>query len=111
MATREWRIENSEKLKAYRRTYYSKNVTTEKNRINNRKKAIHDWFKEYKSTLKCEECGEDRWQTIDFHHKNPLEKEIGISVAIKNGWSKSRILNEIEKCEILCANCHRMRHI
>ena len=45
---------------------------------------------------------------LDFHHANPKEKEFAISDAIRCKFEN--ILPEMEKCDILCANCHRDWH-
>jgi hypothetical protein len=56
----------------------------------------------------CEKCGENRTHVLDFHHIDPKEKAFTIGV-LKKG-SKETILNEINKCICLCANCHRDFH-
>lgn len=57
---------------------------------------------------KCEKCGEDRIYVLDFHHKNPEEKEFTIGRNEIN--SEERIIKEIQKCVVLCSNCHRAFH-
>ena len=56
----------------------------------------------------CIKCGEKRPHVLDFHHINPKEKSFTIG-QLKRG-SKETILNEINKCICLCANCHRDFH-
>jgi hypothetical protein len=60
--------------------------------------------------LKCIKCGNDHPAVLDFHHRNPEEKEFAISKMIRNRSSKEMLLKEIEKCDILCSNCHRIHH-
>ena len=59
---------------------------------------------------RCEKCGYDKCiDSFDFHHKNPSEKEFGIgSKGVTRSWEKTR--KEIDKCILLCANCHREEH-
>ncbi len=55
---------------------------------------------------RCERCGYDRCVTaLEFHHRDPDEKDEDICVLTKSSWE--RIASEIEKCDLLCANCHR----
>ena len=56
----------------------------------------------------CNECGyDDHPASLDWHHTNPEDKESEVSTLIQcAGWD--RIKAEIEKCEVLCANCHRV---
>lgn len=61
-------------------------------------------------SLGCERCDETDPCCIDFHHNDPLTKEIEIAFVIRNGWSIERINKEILKCTRLCANCHRKLH-
>lgn len=55
-------------------------------------------------------CGEKHPALLDFHHRNPDEKELTAAKMIQNKWSPERIDKELEKCDILCANCHRRFH-
>lgn len=52
----------------------------------------------------CERCGTT--DELEFHHRDPAEK---ISHRIWS-WSWERIAKEIEKCEVLCAPCHKAHH-
>ena len=57
----------------------------------------------------CKKCGEKRMYVLDFHHRNPQEKDDTINHMIKSS-SVERIAEEIEKCDVLCSNCHREFH-
>ena len=74
------------------------------------KQNLKNWFKELKGSLKCEMCGETKPWRLTFHHSNPLEKETEISSMVQNHCSKKRILQEINKCQVLCHNCHSDVH-
>lgn len=57
----------------------------------------------------CQKCGEKRSYVLDFHHKIPDEKTNTIAHMIKSSSEKNLRL-ELQKCIILCANCHREFH-
>lgn len=72
-------------------------------RQKNKEKAI-----EYKGG-RCKKCGYDRCiNAFDFHHLDPNEKEINISMILNNSWDI--IKKELDKCVLLCSNCHRELH-
>lgn len=58
---------------------------------------------------KCSKCGYDKnYAALDFHHKDPSDKEFSIS---KIRWqSLDKIIPELNKCIILCRNCHSEHH-
>jgi len=56
----------------------------------------------------CSECGGDDIETLHFHHRDPGEKERSVSLLISG--STHRLVAEIKKCVVLCANCHSKRH-
>ena len=63
---------------------------------------------EYKGG-KCERCGYDKNKDVlEFHHKNPQKKEFSISSNFNRSWESLK--KELDKCIILCANCHRELH-
>ncbi|WP_198665672.1 homing endonuclease associated repeat-containing protein [Haloprofundus halophilus] len=76
-----------------------------------RRDYIRAWVFEYKAASDgCSNCSEHHPACLDFHHLNPETKEKSISKMITYGYGKARLREEIEKCELLCANCHRKLH-
>lgn len=70
-----------------------------------RKALISD----YKVERGCLDCGFDSHpEALDFDHRPSTEKKFNIG---NRGWtvSEATLLAEIEKCDVLCANCHRIR--
>ncbi len=59
---------------------------------------------------KCMMCGYSRDQTaLDFHHLDEKSKEFGLSDrGLTRSWEKTKL--EVEKCVLVCANCHREIH-
>lgn len=58
---------------------------------------------------KCSFCGYKKClASLDFHHKNPKNKNLDGRRLYSHSWNK--ILKEIKKCILLCANCHREYH-
>jgi hypothetical protein len=54
----------------------------------------------------CTDCGETDLAVLEFDHLRDKTANIGTLI---NGYMWKRILAEIEKCEVVCANCHRRR--
>lgn len=84
-----------------KRTYYNyKRV---------RKDNLKDWFKELKSGP-CADCGNKfPFPCMDFDHRDGTTKTRNVAILVGDGYSKTRILEEIAKCDLVCANCHRIR--
>ena len=71
-----------------------------------RRARLQRWFYEFKrDEVARTRCGEGRPRALDFHHTG--EKEHAVSEMITDGYSKQRILEEIDRCIPLCVNCHR----
>ena len=66
------------------------------------------WF-EFKCSLRCAYCGENHPATLDFHHEDPSKKDREVSYFVKN-YQYKRAMEEVKKCLVLCANCHRKVH-
>lgn len=63
---------------------------------------------EYKGG-KCEICGYDKCiDALEFHHLDSSKKDFGISSGETRKWNK--IKNELDKCIMVCSNCHRELH-
>lgn len=72
-----------------------------------RRKKIKLMAIEYKGG-KCEICGRTFAPPVyDFHHLDPTKKDFGIArQGISRSWE--RVKAELDKCQMLCANCHRV---
>ena len=81
-----------ERSKKHKKEYYKRNI-----------KFVSDYLKNHP----CEICGEIDIVVLDFHHRNPEDKAFSIGAICSSGISVDRLQNEIEKCQVVCANCHR----
>ena len=58
----------------------------------------------------CADCGYNRHaEALHFDHKDPAKKSFRIAGSISKPWEK--VLAEIAKCEVRCANCHAVRTV
>jgi len=58
----------------------------------------------------CEKCGYNKSvRALEFHHLDPNEKDFGIA---HKGYTRSweKVKNELDKCILVCANCHAEIH-
>lgn len=76
----------------------------QKRRVKVKKMAI-----DYKGGC-CSKCGYNKCESaLEFHHLDPSEKDFGIgSKGYTRSWEK--VKKELDKCVLLCANCHRETH-
>lgn len=63
----------------------------------------------YLSDKSCVICGMNDPRVLEFDHINPSTKNISIARALSNAAKWDAILQEISKCQILCANCHKIK--
>jgi hypothetical protein len=57
----------------------------------------------------CVDCGESDPVVLDFDHRDPSTKFRSVSRMISGTPSWKRVREEIDKCDVRCANCHRRR--
>lgn len=58
---------------------------------------------------KCEDCGFDKnIAALSFHHLDPNQKEREIHFYLSKTWERFKA--ELDKCALLCLNCHAIRH-
>lgn len=74
-----------------------------------RERRNYDHLTKWKATQRCKDCGENNPIVLDLHHRDHTKKDIEVSNAVR-GWSWKRLKTEIDKCDVLCANCHRIEH-
>ncbi len=77
--------------------------------VHKRRKKIRQMAIEYKGG-QCQTCGYNRCiDALEFHHNNSSGKDFSIS---EKGYTRSwtKVKEELDKCVLLCANCHREIH-
>lgn len=79
--------------------------------------AVKRWRKNTKNKLiqgmggKCFICGYNRCNSaLEFHHINPNEKDFGLASSRASIKNFNSLIKEVEKCVILCSNCHKEYH-
>lgn len=67
---------------------------------------------EYAGGMKCHRCGYDKDipDVYEFHHLDPTQKDPSWGKMIANNHRIETMKTEVEKCAVLCANCHRETH-
>lgn len=70
-----------------------------------RRKALHEL-----KNIPCCDCGQSfHPYCMDFDHRDPKLKKFTIGCAVVSSKRWADILEEIDKCDVVCANCHRLR--
>jgi ribosomal protein L37AE/L43A len=75
-----------------------------------RRRRLREWLRTHKSSLGCSACGLDDPACLDFHHVRG-EKERAVNEMVTYGYSAADIHAELQKCRVLCANCHCAAHL
>ena len=108
---RKWEIDNPEKYKLKCKRWYRANPDYVKKRNANRKEDISNFVLKYKEGKSCFICGYNKISGIlEFHHKTRDDKNFNISEASSNHVGDETLMKEIEKCNLICPNCHREIH-
>ena len=72
-----------------------------------RRDVARDFIREYLATHPCVDCGEDDLLVLEFdHHRGEKTAEIA---RLLGDARLARVREEIERCEVVCVNCHRRR--
>lgn len=93
--------------KKIRKRHYTNNSQKVFSEVRARKQRLQDYIWSVKNNSQCKDCGESNPIVLEFDHIG--DKEFNISAAVTRGLSQTRIAAEIAKCEVVCANCHRIR--
>jgi hypothetical protein len=94
----------------YMREYYARPGKKEKvvARVRRYRAERQQFLLDYKAEQGCARCPERDPRCLVFHHLR--DKKYQIAQMPTNGFSLEKIRAEIEKCEVLCANCHSKHH-
>lgn len=91
-------------------TYYSRNKAKEYRRVKTGRAERTSKFYDLKKMFVCVECGESHIACLDFHHTDPSNKLFTISQNNVRDMAWEKVMSEMSKCVVLCANCHRKLH-
>lgn len=69
------------------------------------KEAILEYLKGHP----CIDCGEKDPVVLEFDHRDGTEKGFAIADGVRRALGVSKVMEEIAKCDVRCANCHRRR--
>lgn len=117
-------VECSKVFTSARKTMYCCDACRQKYQYNKRKQNGENPYlnqkerginKKIKAVLslggKCISCGYNKnLSALEFHHIDPSIKEFALDLRVFSNLSDDKLNIELEKCELLCANCHREVH-
>jgi hypothetical protein len=97
------------KRNATNRAGYERNKEQRRKKNRESKAAAKQRWQAFKSTLSCVQCGQNHPATLDFHHieRHPDNRKVNKLLTNK---AFRQAAEEIKKCLVLCANCHRIHH-
>lgn len=100
--------ERAAKRKAVRGKWYAENKELVLQKQKEKKRARKQEAIAYLGGV-CKECGEEFHPAIfEFHHRDPTTKDRDPSKLLSLKWET--VKEELDKCDLLCANCHRLVH-
>lgn len=101
---------NKEKQKEYQRQLYQKNKEKYVQRRNDARKDRRRYVDNKKKKSQCKICGFKDYRALVYHHRDPSIKFASISNMGMRGFTYDKIEIEIEKCDLICANCHKIHN-
>lgn len=101
-------FKNKQKRRQYSKDYHLKLSISKKREYQNvaniRARKIKEFLANYKISIGCKDCGYKKHHSaLDFDHISKKSLNVSFSKSI------SQAKKEIKKCEVVCANCHRLR--
>lgn len=100
-------------IRKYDKSHYDKNKHKYRKTKNDKRKdraiKIRSFIISLLKKSKCMDCGNNDWRVLEFDHRDMNNKSMNIADATKYSLEKTK--KEIEKCDIVCSNCHRIRTI
>lgn len=99
---------NIEKARKSRRNHYYSNREIYKKRAINRRKEIQKYLLSYLQNHPCVDCGENDPVVLEFDHIKGTKLFV-VGSSPSRGVSTKTLEEEISKCQIRCANCHKRK--
>lgn len=96
-----------EQQKRWNDRYYAKNKAKYRARNHRYRARNKKYMKDYLATHPCVDCGNTDVRVLDFDHVRG-EKNNNVTTLAHTAGSLTRVIAEIDKCDVRCANCHRI---
>ena len=97
----------------YTRAHYRANLRYYKEKARKRQiKVIEEsrrWIRTYLRQHPCIDCRTGDIRVLEFDHRDPSAKLASVAVLVGQGFNLDRVKGEVEKCDVRCADCHRIR--
>ena len=95
--------------RTYHAMHYSENKSQYRLSVRRRQYEMDEFIRSQKQNP-CKDCKNSfHFAAMQFDHLDGKKKVIILSQISRMGWSKERVLEEIAKCDLVCANCHAVR--
>jgi len=104
---KEYYKENAEALKIQKKQYRERNRAKIKDRRAIKQLIVKLYLWAYKKLHPCVDCGETRPYALQFDHIDDTTKKASVGAMYASGLQS--VIAEVEKCEVVCSNCHRRR--
>lgn len=107
-----YKQKNKDIINEKQRVYRNNETSAERNArySKTRRLKIRALYDEFMSDKSCEHCGYSDYRSLVWHHIDPSIKTNGVVQLINKGMGWKTIMNEVEKCQCLCHNCHNILH-
>ena len=94
-------------------SYYVKPGSKDESRkrLNGTRERKRDYLRAVKLEKGCVKCGfKGHASALVFHHRDPTQKEFQLSDAPRRNMGWDAIKEEVDKCDVMCSNCHLIHH-
>lgn len=102
-------IKDAEARRAYQQKWHQENQVRRSKKIKNVRLEVRDEVNEIKEAQGCKDCKTPfPYYVLQFDHLDGYVKTDKIQNLIRSA-SRDRVMEEISKCDVVCANCHSIR--
>lgn len=97
----------------YVRNHYKNNLNYYLRKAKKRNRVLREeaisYIGSYLLSHPCVDCGENNVLVLEFDHRDRADKQFEINKIVRSRHSLSSLVDEISKCDVRCANCHRIK--
>lgn len=97
-------------INEYQRQHYEQNKEKYKRKAKTWNHKVRKRYQQLKEATPCDDCGGMfPYYVTEYDHRDPSTKADNVASLISRGVGWEKLMAEIEKCDLVCANCHRQR--